>query len=277
MAYRTWPYACTRWLGVAMCGVLAGCGAGANPAPAPPYSMSAGSSAVVSSPIAPEIAAAPTPRFALAPAVTTSTVAVADFQGGSIPPDKKTDFWGKALASFIIADLAASQNLRVVDREYLAEVLREQRLAATDLSDSFTRLRIGRILGAKYFIFGTYTIVGDQAALTARMDAVETGQIIESRSATGKESELRALSQHLAADFLHPLDQVVAEREAHSVPLSAGPPPKARNFFDQGLAYERQGDYQKAIDFYTQALSLYPHYVEARQHLEEASEASARQ
>jgi len=215
--------------------------------------------------------------MAPAPAIVAATVAVADFEGGSIPADKKTDFWGRALASFMIADLAASQNLRVVDREHLAAVLREQQLGATDLSDAATRLRVGKILGAKYFIFGTYTIVGDQAALTARMDAVETGLIVESRSATGKEDDMRTLSEQLAADFLSPLDQLVAAQELASAPLSSGPPASAREFFNHGLAYEQKNDYQKAIDLYTQALSVYPHYTEAREHLQRASEAAARQ
>jgi tetratricopeptide (TPR) repeat protein len=215
--------------------------------------------------------------MAPAPNVAAATVAVADFEGGSIPPDKKTDFWGRALASFMIADLAASRNLRLVDREHLHAVLREQRLSASDLSDETTRLRVGKILGARYFIFGTYTIVGDDAALTARMDAVETGQIVESKSVNGNESDLRTLSEQLAAKFLSPLDQVVAARELHSAPSKGGPPANARKLFDQGLVYEQKSDYQNAIDFYTEALSAYPHYTEAREHLEHASEAAARQ
>jgi TolB-like protein len=215
--------------------------------------------------------------MAPARAVAPATVAVAEFEGGSIPADKKTDFWGRALASFVIADLAASHNLRVVDREHLAAVLREQRLSATDLSDESTRLRVGKILGAKYFIFGTYTIVGDQAALTARMDAVDTGLIVESKSVNGRESDMRTLSEQLAAAFLSPLDEVVAARELRSAPLSSGPSASARGFFDQGLVYEEKGDYPRAIDLYTQALSVYPHYTEAREHLERSSEAAARQ
>jgi len=215
--------------------------------------------------------------MAPAPTVAPATVAVADFEGGSIPPDKKTDFWGRALASFMVTDLAASQNLRLVDREHLDAVLREQRLSASDLSDETTRLRVGKILGATYFIFGTYTIVGNNAALTARMDSVETGQIVESKSVNGNESDLRTLSEQLAAKFLSPLDQVVTERELHSAPSKEGPPASARKLFDRGLVYEQKSDYQTAIDLYTQALSIYPHYTEAREHLEHASEAAARQ
>jgi len=214
--------------------------------------------------------------MAPAPAVAAAIIAVADFEGGSIPPDKN-DFWGRALANFMIADLQASRNLRVVDREHLNDTLREQRLSATDLSDPDARLRIGKILGARYFIFGTYTIAGDNAALTARMDSVETRQIVKSSSVAGKKQDLRTLSQDLAVDFLRPIDQVVADAEARRTPLSTGPPAQARSYFEQGLIDEQKGDYNRAVDSYAQALAVYPNYFDAREHLEKASEASARQ
>ena len=171
-----------------------------------------------------------------APRVAPSTVAVADFEGGSIPPEKTTEFWGKALASFMIADLAASQNLRLIDRQHLTDVLHEQMISATDLGDPQTRLRIGKILGAKYFIFGTYTIVGGQAALTARMDSVETGQIVQADSVSGDEGDMRELSQQLAAKFLKPLDQVVAEQEMHPPVHAGGPPAEALQYFSRESA-----------------------------------------
>jgi TolB-like protein len=212
-----------------------------------------------------------------APRVAPSTVAVADFEGGSIPPEKTTEFWGKALASFMIADLAATQNLRLIDREHLAEVLREQMISATDLADPRTRVQVGKILGAKYFIFGTYTIVGGQAALTARMDSVETGQIVQADSVSGDEADMRELSQQLAAKFLRPLDQVVAEQEMHPPLHAGGPPAEALQYFSRGIGYEKSGDYDRALDMFTRALTIYPHYAEARGELQRASESAARQ
>jgi TolB-like protein len=216
-------------------------------------------------------------QFAPATRVAPATVAVADFEGGSIPPERTTEFWGKALASFMIADLAATQNLRLIDREHLAEVLREQMISATDLADPRTRVQVGKILGAKYFIFGTYTIVGGQAALTARMDWVETGQIVQADSVSGDEADMRELSQQLAAKFLRPLDQVVAEQEMHPPVHAGGPPAEALQYFSRGIGYEKSGDYDRSIDMFTRALTIYPHYAEARTELEKASESAARQ
>ena len=204
-------------------------------------------------------------------------VVVAEFEGGSVPPDKKTDFWGPAIASFIEADLAASKNLAVVDRARLLEVLREQHLSMSNLSDPDTRLRVGGIVGAKYFIFGTYTIVGATAALTARMDSVETGEIVESRSVTGHSDGLRELSRQLSVAFLAPIDATVAERESRETFAQGDKASQAAGYLAQGLADERRGDYQGAVDMYTNAMTVSPHYPGAREHLEKVSELAARQ
>jgi TolB-like protein len=238
---------------------------------------------------APKIAAAPAPVStparspgAAAPCTRTplpsaATVAVADFEGGSVSPDKGTEFWRRALATFMIADLACSNNLRLVDREHLAAILREQRLSASDLSDPATRMRVGKILGARYFIFGTYTIVGGGAALTARMDSVETGQIIEAKSVSGNTEQMRGLSQNLAADFLASLNQTAAFKEARSASGAGAPPVGAAAYYDQGLIDEQHGDYGRAIDEYVHALALDPSFRQARERLEKASESAARQ
>ncbi|MGH7931692.1 MAG: CsgG/HfaB family protein [Candidatus Binataceae bacterium] len=270
------PRRICRLLCAMLCIAFAACGATNLPAPqsrAPAVAAAPPPPA----PVAEAVASAPPFTLAPAPRVAPSTVAVADFEGGSVPPDKKTEFWSTALASFLIADLAASKNLRLVDRAHLAEVLREQRLSLSDLSDTGTRLRIGKIVGAKYFIFGTYTIVGGEAALTARMDSVETGQIIESRSITGQDSVMPELARQLAIAFLTPLDRIVAEREQHLPPERGGPPASAQRYFAEGLSLEQQGQYDRAIDMYTKALTAFPRYAEARQHLQSASEAAARE
>jgi TolB-like protein len=220
----------------------------------------------------------PNSNFAMAPApaVAPATVVVWDFESDA-PAGTEKEFWGTALASFMIADLGASQNLRVIDRRHLVKILDEQRLSISGLADDTARLRVGKIIGAKYFIFGTYTIIGDEAALTARMVEVETGQILAADSASGKPNNLPALSMQLAINFLRPLDQTVADREAHSITEANGPPASAQRLFEQGLAHERNHEYRDSIDFYTRALTEYPHYSLALDHLQKASEALARQ
>lgn len=54
-----------------------------------------------------------------------------------------------ALVSRLSQSLQGTKRVQVVDRHVIAAVLREQRLSMTDLSDPATRLRVGRILGAR--------------------------------------------------------------------------------------------------------------------------------
>lgn len=204
------------------------------------------------------------------------TVVIADFEGGSVPPREETAFWNRALASLLIADLRHSENLKVIDRHYLAAILREQRLSASDLSDPATRLRIGRIIGANFFIFGTYTILGDDVMLVARMDDVETSQIVKAEQVAGKADEMRLLSRKLSVAFLQGLDHRLAVQEEKRLGEVGGPPLEAVRHFSEGLDYEAEGAYDKAVEMYTKALTLYPKYQEAREHLETASEQSVR-
>jgi len=137
-----------------------------------------------------------------------TTVAVSDFYGRSVPPgNEKKDPLGKALAGFLIADLGASSKLCVLDREHTPEILLEQRLATTQLSDPARRVRVGQILVSQYFVFGSYAIApNEQTILTAQIVSVAAGQIVESKSVSGDSKDFRALSQRLAADLRQSLE-----------------------------------------------------------------------
>ena len=72
----------------------------------------------------------------------------------------------------------------VVEREKLEIALRELNLGSSSLADTSTRLRIGRIAGARLMIFGAYQVVADQMRLDLRIVDVETGRIIKTAEKT---------------------------------------------------------------------------------------------
>jgi hypothetical protein len=122
------------------------------------------------------------------------------------------------------------------------------------------RLRIGKILGARYFIFGTYTIIGPQAELTARMDSVEAGQIAEADSVSGDAQHLRDLSLQLAGKFLRPLDRFVAEQELHP-PIRWQTATYCGGFFQPGFGRRTGGtvsDRDRSVHPRADALSRLP-------------------
>jgi TolB-like protein len=84
---------------------------------------------------------------------------------------------GEILADQVIDALKKRGDYVVVERKRLALALEELRLGTTALADEATRLRLGKIIGARWMIFGGYLVVGDQMRLDLRLVQVETGKV----------------------------------------------------------------------------------------------------
>ena len=67
----------------------------------------------------------------------------------------------------------------MVERERLILALEELKLGSSALADPSTRLQIGRIVGARYMVFGTYMIISGLMRLDLRLVDVETGGILK--------------------------------------------------------------------------------------------------
>ncbi len=81
------------------------------------------------------------------------------------------------LADQVIDTLKMREGYVVVERKKLALALEELHLGTTALADEATRLRLGKIVGARWMVFGGYLVVGDQMRLDLRLVQVETGKI----------------------------------------------------------------------------------------------------
>lgn len=129
-----------------------------------------------------------------APAATTIGVLYFDYAGknAELAP------LSKGLAQMLISDLAAVDTIRVVERERLQAVLDEQKLGHGGKIDSHTAARIGKLLGARYLVLGTYFDALGAFRADARLVDVETGQIVKSIGANGKAEDFISLEQTLA-------------------------------------------------------------------------------
>lgn len=78
----------------------------------------------------------------------------------------------------------------VVERQKLLSVLEELSLGAGELSDPETKLRIGRIAGAKRMVFGSYQVIGQSMRIDLRMVEVETGRVLKASEKTVETNDL---------------------------------------------------------------------------------------
>lgn len=99
---------------------------------------------------------------------------------------------GEVLALRIVETVRA-RGLSVVERQKLLLAVEELRLGSSALADESTRLRLGRITGARQMVFGGYLAVGNRVRMDLRLVDVETGKILRTASRTGPAGGIEAL------------------------------------------------------------------------------------
>jgi TolB-like protein len=119
------------------------------------------------------------PSIARAQADTRPVVAVLSFDNNSIGAGRQDyDGIGKGIQETLIADMAANGKIRLVDRERVQHVLDEQNLTKTGRVDPTTAVRVGKILGAQYAIYGGFMSDGrGNMVLTAHSTDMETSAL----------------------------------------------------------------------------------------------------
>ena len=125
------------------------------------------------------------------PGVDRQTSAVAVWDLENLNPDAGigTDM-GELLAAEVIETFKESGTFQVVERQRLILALEELNLGSSSLANEATRLRIGRIVGARFMVFGGYFVLGDMMRLDLRLVEVETGTIVKAAEKTTAAGDL---------------------------------------------------------------------------------------
>lgn len=133
-----------------------------------------------------------------------STVAVWDFDNLSPAGYAQPDL-GERLAAEVTEAIMRKGSCEAVERQRLLLVLEEQNLGTQAFVDETTRLRLGRMVGARMMLFGAYqSYGGDQTRIDMRLVDVETGQTVKSVDKMAPSTDFQAWYQIVrqAADEL---------------------------------------------------------------------------
>lgn len=173
---------------------------------------------------------------------------------------RHVEFLLHTLPDAVLETLLAVPTLQVVDRLRLQDVLAEQKLGSSALSDEATRLKLGRILGAQYMVFGGFMAVGDEVQVNLRVVDSSTSEVL------------------FADQFTSAFDAVLAEtqRIAGNVALALGGPPHASTAvlpdamwldYERALALSDAGQLQQAIDVLKDVLKQHQDFAAAERQL----------
>lgn len=106
----------------------------------------------------------------------------------------------KGLAQMMISDLAGIDAIQLVERSRLEDILNELKLGEERKLDASTAAKVGKLLGARYLVLGSYFELKAKLRIDARVVEVETGKVIQSVGATGDSDDFGALEQKLVGE-----------------------------------------------------------------------------
>jgi len=201
-------------------------------------------------------------------------IAVLAFENGGSYGREREDYEAlrRGIAGILIGELGQNPNIRLVERAEAQRILDEQSLGAAGRVDRETAAKVGRMVGARYMITGTFIDLYGEFRLDARVIDVETGVILKSVSNDPKIREIKELYriiQSLAA-------RIITETKLPTLPPTTGRPPvrevptEALTLYSKALLYEDMGNKAKAIEFYQAALKAFPDFTEAKEGLRKA-------
>ncbi len=161
----------------------------------------------------------------------TPTIAVVNLENTSGSPT--LDYLNRTISEYVNTYLVGTGRIRIVERERLQEAsLQELQMHLTDIVDASTSVRLGKIVGAKMTIIGSFMKVGDTLLINARLIEVETGEALLGGAVQeqGKEDELFNLLDRLSEALKKVIlegTELSEEKEALSTLFIQSNPPGA--------------------------------------------------
>ncbi len=106
------------------------------------------------------------------PPETLTNIAVVDFNGNNI-----SDGEVRALTDRLRTELFNTKYFKVIEREMMQEVIKEQGFQQTGCTTDECMVQIGRLIGVQKIIGGSISKVGNIYSVSSRIVNVETGEI----------------------------------------------------------------------------------------------------
>ena len=173
------------------------------------------------------------------------------------------------LQQMLTTEFAANPALRVVDRARVRELLEEQDLGASGRVTAETAARLGKVVGARYMIVGTFIDFYGDFRIDLEVVNVESSEIVRTQQVRKKRDELFNIVVESAQSLTRGLNlpplprQAARERELRQVPT------EAVQLYSRALLYADRGNTERAAELFSQAIERFPEYTEAKQALQQ--------
>ena len=220
----------------------------------------------------------------LAQADARPTVAIMFFNNNVFTKDARDyDGLSKGIADLLITEMAANQNIRLIERDQVQKLIDEQKLVTGGQVDRETAVRVGKLLGAQHMIFGGF--MADPKGnfrIDARAVGVEQGVIEYSERVQDKSDNVMDLIGALAGKLnagmhLPPMPARTGDAGRMAAPAVTGAvaqagaptaapklPMKYAVMYGKALDMTDRGDKARAVELFGAVLKEFPDFEPAK-------------
>jgi TolB-like protein len=200
---------------------------------------------------------------------TRPGIAVMPFDnGGSYGQDKENfDALQKGIAGMLISEMGQNPAARVVERENIQQLLDEQNLGTSGRVDPQTAAKVGKMVGARYVVLGTFIDFYGDFRIDARLVNVETSEIIRVETDRMQRDHLYDIIKTVAAKLLKDANLPPVPKQTSNDRTDRQVPTEALTYYSRALLYQDRGQKDKAVDMYQRAIAVFPDYTEAAEGL----------
>jgi len=201
---------------------------------------------------------------------TRPGIAVFPFNNGGSYGQGKEDFDAleRGIAGMMISELAQNPAARVVERQEIQRLLDEQNLTAQNRVDPQTAAKVGKLVGARYVVAGTFIDFYGDFRVDVRLVNVETGEIVKTESERMQRDHMFDIIRNVAARLMKDASLPAVQRPASDQRMSRQVPTEALTYYSRALLFHDRGQKDKAVEMYTRALAIFPDYTEAQEGLQ---------
>ena len=170
-----------------------------------------------------------------------------------------------ALTETTLADLKGLAFLTLVDRSRMEEVIKEQTLALSGLISEESAVEAGELLGATHLLSAALIFTGPVATFSARITDAETGVLAAAVSLTGPVETIFTLQEEAVEELVLEWDIPLSRKEREALAARDAVTLEGLDRLGRALDARNRGDFEEALPYLTEAVTLNPDFTLARE------------
>lgn len=206
---------------------------------------------------------------------TRPGIAVMAFEDGGSYGQDAEDFAALrvGLQQMLLTELAQNSALRIVERSQLNAILQEQELASSGRADANTAAQIGKLVGARYMVFGSFIDFYGDFRIDARIVDVETSELLKTERVRDQRDKLYDLLVTLSSQLTSGVNLPALSREIREQREAREIPAEAMTLYSRALVYQDRGRTERAIELYRRITDEFPQMTEAQEALRQLEQS----